>query len=201
MEEEKTWEDTEETKTEDRRKMQKPEKPVSVLREVISWILTIGAAVLIAIGLNRFVLINAEIPSGSMENTIMTGDKIIGFRLAYAFSEPDRGDIIIFRNPDNESENYVKRVIGLPGETVVIEEGKIYIDGDLLQEDYLKEDWILATGPYRFEVPEGAYLVLGDNRNNSYDARYWQNTYVSEDKILGKALFRYWPLSDFGGLK
>lgn len=191
MEEEKTQKETEETKD---------GKATSVIREIVSWILTIGAAVLIAICLNRFVLINAEIPSGSMENTIMTGDKIIGFRLAYAFSEPDRGDIIIFRNPDNESENYVKRVIGLPGETVIIEEGRIYIDGELLEEDYLKEDWIIATGPYRFEVPEGSYLVLGDNRNNSYDARYWQNTYVSEDKILGKALFCYWPFTHFGGL-
>lgn len=198
MEEENTLQETEPQRGSRR---QKKERPDSVLREVISWILTIAGAVLIAVFLNRFVLINAEIPSGSMENTIMTGDKIFGFRLAYQFSEPERGDIIIFHNPDNEAENYVKRVIGLPGETVVIEDGQIYIDGELLQEDYLKEEWTLATGPYRFEVPEKSYLVLGDNRNNSYDARYWQNTYVSEDKILGKALFCYWPFSDFGGLK
>lgn len=172
----------------------------SGVRELMSWILTVVVAIVLALILNRFVLINAEIPSGSMENTIMTGDKIIGFRLSYLFSDPKRGDIIIFRNPDNESENYVKRVIGLPGETVIIDNACVYVDGELLTEDYLKEDWTLATGPYLFEVPEDAYLVMGDNRNNSYDARYWNHTYVESDKILGKALFCYWPFGDFGGL-
>lgn len=176
------------------------DSPRSVVRELMSWIFTVVVAIVLALVLNRFVLINAEIPSGSMENTIMTDDKIIGFRLSYLFSDPKRGDIIIFRNPDNESENYVKRVIGLPGETVMIDNGCIYVDGELLEEDYLKEDWTLATGPYLFEVPEESYLVLGDNRNNSYDARYWNHTYVERDKILGKALFCYWPLHDIGGL-
>lgn len=176
------------------------DSPRSVVRELMSWIFTVVVAIGLALVLNRFVLINAEIPSGSMENTIMTDDKIIGFRLSYLFSDPKRGDIIIFRNPDNESENYVKRVIGLPGETVMIDNGCIYVDGELLEEDYLKEDWTLATGPYLFEVPEESYLVLGDNRNNSYDARYWNHTYVERDKILGKALFCYWPLHDIGGL-
>ncbi len=189
------------TETEDKQNAQsKSNKLHSNLRELISWILTVVVAVVLALVLNWYVLINAEIPSGSMENTIMTDDKIIGFRLSYLFSDPDRGDIVIFRNPDNESENYVKRVIGLPGETVRIDNGCIYIDGVLLEEDYLKEDWTLATGPYLFEVPEESYLVLGDNRNNSYDARYWNHTYVEKDKILGKALFCYWPLKDFGGL-
>lgn len=189
------------TETEDKQNAQsKSNKPHSKLRELISWILTVVVAVVLALVLNWYVLINAEIPSGSMENTIMTDDKIIGFRLSYLFSDPDRGDIIIFRNPDKESENFIKRVIGLPGETVRIDNGCIYIDGVLLEEDYLKEDWTQATGPYLFEVPEESYLVLGDNRNNSSDARYWKHTYVERDKILGKALFCYWPLKDFGGL-
>lgn len=188
-----------EPETEDQQNAQ-GNKLNSNLRELISWILTVVVAVALALVLNWYVLINAEIPSGSMENTIMTNDKIIGFRLSYLFSDPERSDIVIFRNPDNESENYVKRVIGLPGETVRIDNGCIYIDGVLLEEDYLKEDWTLATGPYLFEVPEESYLVLGDNRNNSYDARYWNHTYVEKEKILGKALFCYWPLKDFGGL-
>ena len=102
---------------------------------------------------------------------------------------PERGDIVIFRYPDNEEELYVKRVIGLPGETVDIRDGYIYIDGadTPLDEDYLKEDWTVATGNYHFEVPEDSYLMLGDNRNDSWDARYWTNPYVREDKILGKA--------------
>lgn len=166
-------------------------------REFLSWALTIMIAAVAALLINRFILINAEIPTGSMENTIMIGDKLIGFRLSYLFDEPKRGDIIIFKYPDDETQNYVKRVIGCPGETVVIRDGKIYIDGsqEPLKEDYLPEEWIVATGPYTFYVPEDAYLVLGDNRNNSFDARYWTNTYVQKDKILGKAFLRYWPLN------
>ena len=156
-----------------------------------------------ALLLKNYVIINADVPTGSMENTIMPGDRLIGNRLAYIKSDPQRGDIIIFHYPDNEKELYVKRVIGLPGETIEILDGQIYVDGasEPLQEDYLKEEWTVATGPYRFEVPEGCYLVLGDNRNDSWDARYWTNTYVNQEKILGKAAIVYWPLQDFGKLK
>ena len=188
----------------DRDEAEKEERnSTSVIGELISWILTIVAAVAIALILNRFVLINAEIPSGSMENTIMTGDKLIGFRLSYLFKEPQRGDIVIFQYPDDETQKYVKRVIGCPGDTVVIEKGKIYINGatEPLEEDYLKEDWVVATGPYTFEVPKNSYFVMGDNRNDSWDARYWTNTYVTKDKILGKAIFRYWPINQVKLLK
>lgn len=168
------------------------------IKDLLSWVLTIAAAVLLALFLNNVVIINARIPSGSMENTIMTGDRVIGLRFAYNKSDPKRGDIIIFRYPDDETEKYVKRVIGLPGETVTIQDAKVYIDGEELQEDYLKEEWVVATGPYTFEVPEDCYFVMGDNRNNSWDARYWTNTYVAKDKILGQAKFRYWPFSEMG---
>ncbi len=174
----------------------------NIIKEIISWVLTIVAAVVLAFFLNRVVIINARIPSGSMENTIMEGDRLFGLRLAYTFSEPKRGDIVIFKYPDDETQNYVKRVVGLPGETVDIREAKIYINGSdtPLEEKYLKEDWIKETGPYHFEVPQDCYLMLGDNRNNSWDARYWANTYVSKEEILGKAWLRYYPLSTFGTL-
>lgn len=168
------------------------------IKDLLSWVLTIAVAVLLALFLNNVVIINARIPSGSMENTIMTGDRVIGLRFAYNHSEPQRGDIIIFRFPDDETQKYVKRVIGLPGETVTIQDAKVYIDGEELQEDYLKEEWTVATGPFTFEVSEDSYLVMGDNRNNSWDARYWTNTYVTKDKILGQARFRYWPLTEMG---
>lgn len=177
-------------------------KDESAAKEVISWVITLALAVVAALFVKNYVIINANIPSGSMENTIMTGDRLFGFRLAYREKSPQRGDIIIFKFPDDETENYVKRVIGLPGETVEILDSKIYIDGSEtpLKEDYLKEEWTVATGQYSFEVPEGSYLVLGDNRNNSYDARYWEHTYVSEEKILGKAIFRYYPFDQAGSL-
>ena len=176
------------------------EAPINVAKEIVSWILTVAAAVAVALLLNNFVLINAKIPSGSMENTIMEGDRLIGNRLAYIKGDPQRGDIVIFKFPDDETQNYVKRVIGLPGETVRVEDGKIYINDakEPLEEDYLKEAWTVETGPYVFEIPKDSYLVMGDNRNNSYDARYWTNTYVKKEKILGKAVFRYFPFDKMG---
>lgn len=180
----------------------KREEEESAVKEVISWIITIVLAVVAALFIKNYIIINANIPSGSMENTIMTGDRLFGFRLAYKEKDPERGDIIIFKFPDDETENYVKRVIGLPGEKVVIAEGKIYINDSSvpLEEDYLKEEWTVKTGPYTFEVPEDSYLVLGDNRNNSADARFWNNKYVKKEKILGKAVFRYYPIATAGSL-
>lgn len=177
---------------------QKQEEPFDFWKEVISLLGTMAVAAVAVFLLTEFVIINARIPSGSMEHTISPGDRLIGNRLAYVVREPKRGDIVIFRWPDDERELFVKRIIGLPGETITIDEAKIYIDGELLEEDYLKEEWTVDNGPYTFEIPEGSYLVLGDNRNNSKDARYWENTYVEEDQILGEAGFRYWPFDSIG---
>lgn len=180
----------------------KDEKKPSLAREVFSWLLCFTLAFLAAFFLKNYIIINADVPTGSMENTIMPGNRLIGNRLAYWKSDPDRGDIVIFRYPDNEAELYVKRVIGLPGEKIVVEDAKIYInDSDTpLAEPYLKEEWTVATGPFEFHVPENCYLVMGDNRNDSWDARYWSNTYVNKEKILGEAELVYWPFSDFGKL-
>jgi len=179
------------------------EEPFNIVREILSLLGTMAIAAVTVLLLKEFIIINALIPSSSMEYTISPGDRVIGNRLAYLSEVPERGDIIIFRYPDDEEQLFVKRVIGLPGETVTIEEAKVYIGEDkvLLEEYYLKEEWTVGNGPYTFEVPEGSYLVLGDNRNNSKDARYWENTYVEEDKILGEAVFRYWPFDSIGVLK
>ena len=125
----------------------------------------------------------------------MPGDRVFGNRLAYVFSEPERFDIIIFKYPDDESQLFIKRIIGLPGETVEIRGGNIYIDGseEPLDDVDTKETMEGSFGPYT--VPEGCYFVMGDNRNNSRDSRYWEHTFVSEDEIVGKAVFRYWPVN------
>ena len=115
----------------------------------------------------------------------MTGDRVLGLQFSYWFSDPQRGDVVIFKYPDNEQENYIKRIIGLPGEVIQIVEGRVYVNNELLDEPYLKETPYGNFGPY--EVPEGHYFMLGDNRNNSEDSRYWRNKYVAKDKILGKA--------------
>ena len=170
-----------------------PEQEPSDKNELFHWILTLAIAVIIALCVNRFVLVNAEIPSGSMENTIMTGDRVFGNRLAYIFGEPKRFDIIIFRYPDDEKQLFIKRIIGLPGETVEIHDGQIFIDGSKtpLKDVTTKEFMQGSFGPYT--VPDNCYFVMGDNRNNSKDSRYWEHTFVTDDEIVGKAFLRYWP--------
>lgn len=172
-----------------------PKKETSSNSEFFQWILTFAIAVVIALCVNHFVLVNAEIPSGSMENTIMTGDRVFGNRLSYTFSEPERFDIIIFRYPDDESQLFIKRIIGLPGETVEIHNGQIFIDGSTtpLEDVETKEFMQGSFGPYT--VPDNCYFVMGDNRNNSKDSRYWEHTFVTKDEIIGKAFLRYWPLN------
>lgn len=178
-------------------------KIYSELWEYVRLILGIVIAVLL---INNVVLINAKIPSPSMEKTIMTGDRIFGLRMAYGinfdvlghhvgipYGEPERFDVIIFKYPDDESQLFIKRVIGLPGETVTILDGKVYINDSEtpLDDSFTPETPVGDFGPY--EVPEGCYFVLGDNRNWSRDSRFWDNTYVEFDQIVGKAMFRYFP--------
>lgn len=173
----------------------------SDLKELLGYLIPILVAIAIATLLNKFVFINARIPSGSMENTIQVGDRIVGYRLAYNKATPQRGEIIMFEHPDHPDDPdniLIKRVIGLPGETVKIEDAKVYINDELFEEAYLKEEWVNNVGPYEYVIPENSYFVMGDNRNTSADARSWQNPYVSDDLILGKAVFRYWPFNALG---
>ncbi|MBR6329763.1 MAG: signal peptidase I [Lachnospiraceae bacterium] len=162
-----------------------------ILKEIMEWGSVILTAVVISMFLNFCILVNARVPSASMENTIMTGDRLFGSRLSYAFSEPERGDVVIFHFPDNEKILYIKRIIGLPGETVEIKDGGVYINNVLLEEKYLNVTTMGEFGPY--EVPEDHYFMLGDNRNNSADSRFWDNTYLERSKIVGKAVIRYFP--------
>ena len=173
---------------------EKEKKQGGLGKEIFEWVKIIVSAALIAFVLNTFIIANSEVPSGSMENTIMTGDRVIGSRLSYRFEDPKRGDIAIFRFPDNEKIYYVKRIIGLPGETVDIVDGKVYINGsdEPLDEPYIREPMI-PEAPRHFEVPENSYFMMGDNRNYSMDARRWENTYVKREKIIAKVLFRYFP--------
>jgi signal peptidase I len=173
-------------------------------KELVSFIKLMLIAVIIAFAINNLVIINATVPTGSMEQTIHKKSRMIGFRLAYTFSSPKRGDIIIFKFPDNHNENFVKRVIGLPGEYVEIKSGVVYIYeseedevGTALEEDYLYYEGgkIDLRGDFsKTYIPEGCYFVLGDNRNNSKDSRFWTTTnFVKEDEILGEAIFCYYP--------
>lgn len=174
------------------------EEPFNWKTELISWIQILVTAAAIAFVLNTFIIANSKVPTGSMETTIMAGDRVIGSRLSYKFSSPERGDIAIFIYPDDEAEGiktyYVKRVIGLPGETIDIIDGKIYIDGSdtPLDEPYLHDE-MDEEPPQHYEVPEDSYFMLGDNRNYSNDARRWKNKYVLEEKMVAKVFFQYFP--------
>ena len=169
-------------------------------KELKSFAFTMLITLIVVFVLKNYVIINATVPTGSMENTIMPDDNILGYRLAYLKEGPERGDVIFFYFPDDESQKFVKRVIGLPGETVTILDGKIYINDSTepLDEPYLKNEWTNGTGPYVFEIPEDSYLCLGDNRNRSADAREWNNPYVAREKIIGKAIFTYFPIDRWG---
>lgn len=195
---EKEYQTVQDTK---RNKMKKND-PFNWKREAISWAKIIISAVVIAFVINNFIIINANVPSGSMQNTIMTGDRMIGNRLAYVFDDVERGDIVIFKFPDNKEETFVKRVIGLSGDRVTITKGKIYINDNKkpLEEDYLPEEWIQMNDGLVYNVPEDSYFVLGDNRNISNDARYWDNTYVKRDDIIAEAVYVYWPISHHSSL-
>ncbi len=164
-----------------------------IKKEIFEWAKVIILAIAIAFILNNYVIVNAQVPTGSMENTVMTKDRIFAFRLAYLFEDPQRGDIVVFPFPDDEKVNYLKRIIGLPGDTIEIKNGKVYINNSKkpLEEDYLKETPTGSFGPYK--VPEDSYFMMGDNRNISEDSRFWNNPYVKKEKILGKAIIRYYP--------
>lgn len=185
-----------------RDKKRKQERENSVARELWEYIKLILIVVIVMVGLQRYVIINAQIPSESMENNIMTGDRIFGNRLAYISSEPKRFDVVIFKFPDDESQYFIKRVIGLPGESIDIVDGKVYIDGsDTPLDDSFCKETPLGVGDGHFEVPENSYFMLGDNRNVSKDSRFWKNPYVQKDKILGEAVLRYWPITKISLIK
>ncbi len=177
------------------------------LNEGNSWPKTFLTEVLVTLvlALVIFFIIQSTIQSSvvlydSMEPNLQEGQRIIISKIVYNFHEPERGDIIIFPNPNDPEEEYVKRVIGLPGETVEIMDGVVYIhqaDGNILELD--ESDYIDDPAKSDFHgkvIPEGEYFVMGDNRNNSYDSR--RGWTVPRDDIVGKAWLLVWPLSDFG---
>ncbi len=176
-----------------------------VLREIME---TIGLAIVLFLVIN-IISARVRVEGSSMVPTLTNGEYVLISRLSYTLGDYRRGDIIVFRPPmypdasfwqrmfglpsfDNKYEDYIKRIIGLPGETVRINNGKVYINGVLLIEPY-----IAAPPDYSNEwvVPEGQLFVLGDNRNNSADSHAWGT--LPEANVLGKALVVYWPIADF----
>lgn len=150
------------------------------MKKYIKSIMVLLVLFCLAMFIKKKLLMIAYIPSESMESTLKVGDLVASNHLAYLFSDPERGDIIIFPAPF-EDDTYIKRIIGLPGETVSFKDGSVYIDGIRLEEDYVKEKWSTKDiEDIQFVVPENSYFVLGDNRNFSFDARYWWQEALDE---------------------
>ncbi len=176
------------------------EKKTDPRREVLSWIFYILFVVIVTWLILHFVGQRTVVDGSSMNDTLYDGDNLIVEKLSYRFGDPKRFDIIVFRPYEDSNEFYIKRIIGLPGETVRIDtDGRIYIDGEVLEENYGKET-IQSPGRAIDEIQLGEkeYFVLGDNRNNSTDSRYDRVGNVKRSSIIGKAWVRIWPFKDFG---
>lgn len=159
------------------------------------WIETIAIAVVLALVIRTFLIQPFYIPSGSMEPTLQVGDKIIVNKLTNRFKEPERGQIVVFKYPYDTSQDFVKRIIGLPGETIEIRDSQVYINGQPLEEDYLPEGLVYPDfAPVT--IPEDSYFVLGDNRDNSQDSRMWGP--LPRNLMIGNVLAIYWPLDRIG---
>ncbi len=160
-----------------------------IAREIFDWIKTIVIAIAAALFIRHFIFTPSIVPTGSMVPAIQINDIIIVSKFSYWFKPVKRGDMIVFRSPYQKNMQLVKRVVGIGGETILIKDGKLYIDEKPYKEPYVYEPMQEDFGPYM--VPEGCYFVMGDNRNSSYDARQWSQKYVDEGMIIGKAVFRF----------
>ena len=158
------------------------------------WVVPILIALVLAFLINKFLIFKVKIPSESMVPTLNVGDRLFVTRI-YNPEKLKRGDIVVFHS-DEKNEDMIKRLIGLPGDKVVIKDGIVTVNGETLKENYIG-----TADNYsgEFEVPEGKYFFLGDNRKWSKDSRYWPVTpFVDADDIEGKAVIKVYPFSDFG---
>jgi signal peptidase I len=161
---------------------------------------TIGLSVVLALGIRHFVAEARYIPSGSMEPTLQINDRLVIEKISYYFNPPTHGDIVVFWPPESltapgeRRDAFIKRIVGLPGDVVEVTDGEVIRNGEVLTESYIKAPPSYQWGPE--EVPPASYLVLGDNRNSSYDSHSWG--FVPEENIIGRAVVRFWPPNRVG---
>jgi signal peptidase I len=169
----------------------------SLLRELVE---VVVLAVILYFGIS-FAVQAVHVEGLSMFATLDNNDYLIANKVDYRLHAPQRGDIIILRPPTDNSKDFIKRIIALPGERLLISDGIVYIDGHKLDEPYLPEAWVSLNtwgGPDGTVVPPNDYFVMGDNRNRSQDSRTFG--FITRDRIDGRAWFRIWPLPHFGGI-
>lgn len=165
------------------------------------WLCVIALALVLALGVRTFVIQTFYIPSGSMEPTLNIGDRILVFKLAYAFTSPTTGDVVVFKAPPAEKcgdpsvTDLVKRIVGLPGQTIWSERNTIYVDGKPLHQDW-PHYRLLLTPITRQLIAPNHYFMMGDNHPASCDSRDWGQ--LPRSDIIGKVVLKIWPLSQFG---
>jgi signal peptidase I len=175
----------------------------NVLKEILSTSIYLLIVLCVAYLIVTYVGQRTQVSGHSMENTLSHNDHLLVDKISYRFKDPERFDIIVFPFQYDRDTYYIKRIIGLPGETVQIDyDGNIYIDGEILKESYGKE---VIQNPGRASEPitlgDDEYFVMGDNRNNSSDSRDLSVGNIKREDIIGRAFIRIWPLSSFGLLK
>jgi len=179
--------------------------PVKLVKSVVNFFFdfleTIVVALSIFVVIYLFILQPHEIKGSSMEPNFHNNEYILTDKISYRFKDPQRGNIIVFKAPKNPDIDYIKRIIGLPGESVKIEKGDVYVNGQKLTEQYILDKSLLFPGSFMQEavpvtVPPGEYFVMGDNRPHSSDSREFGP--IPKKSIIGKAFLRYWPLNEVG---
>ena len=175
---------------------------VDMKKEILSWVFYIAFVLVLTWVIITFVGQRTRVDGRSMMNTLHDGDNLIVEKLSYRFSDPKRFDIIVFP-PTGKKEYYIKRIIGLPGETVQVKDGYVYINGEKLESDIYGKEVMQSAGIAAEPITLGddEYFVLGDNRNNSRDGRYPEVGNIKRSDITGRAFLRIWPLNKFGLLK
>ena len=174
-------------------------KSKSTAKEVLDWILYIGIVLILSWLIVTFVGVRTVVDGQSMEPTLQDGNNLIVDKLSYRFRDPKRYEIIVFPYKYEENTYYIKRIIGLPGETVQVKNGEVYIDGEILGEDYgaeAMEDAGIASDPIELGTDE--YFVLGDNRNHSSDSRVPSVGVLRREDLIGRAWIRIYPFDEMG---
>jgi signal peptidase I len=175
----------------------KEKRPRTLTRTLVEIVVIVAAAFALAMLVQAFIVKPFTIHQISMEPTLHEGDRILISRLSYHFHDPKAGDVVVLHSPVDSSEDLVKRVVAVGGDTVAIHDGDLFVNGAAVVEPYLAEQDIRGEYP-ETTIPEGQVFVLGDNRNNSGDSRLFGP--IDVDSIIGSAFAIYWPIGDWGGL-
>ncbi len=173
-------------------------------REIKEWAQSIIIALILTLIIRTYVVQAFKIPSGSMRPTLMEGDKLFVNKFIYRFKPIQRGDIIVFKYPEEPKKDFIKRLVAFEDETVEIKDGKIIVNGKVLDDpEAFGKFYYYNHDPFggpneKIKVPKASFYVLGDNSANSTDSRFWG--FVPKKNIIGKAIFRWWPLNRLGKL-